>query len=155
MKKIIALMMALMMVLALAACVPANNSGATADQTDTPDVETYSKDFEGLTKYIADRNKSAQKSELFYDIVGADNGARFLLNGNAYVEVYDYSTAKNDTAKAILEDIRDDGKFAPLENGTVMTGVITDSGKYVLAWDATRGFDYEKNVATEELKTNW
>ena len=42
-----------------------------------------------------------------------------------------------------------------MEDSTEMTAVITKSGKYVLAWDATRGFDYEKKVATEELKENW
>ena len=38
------------------------------------------------------------------------------------------------------------------EDGTL---AITDSGKYVLAWDATRSFDYQKNVATDTVISNW
>lgn len=163
MKKMIALIMALLMVLSLTACFGAgNNSGSTADQADAADVSTYSKDFEGLQKYISDRNANAAKSELYYDFVGADNGVRFVFSNNPYVEVYDFSSAveatadsANATAQAILEDIKDDGKFTPIADGTEMTAVITDSGKYVIAWDASRSFDYAKNVATDELKANW
>lgn len=156
MKKIIVLAAALLMVLSLTGCfgtTPSNSS--TADQANAADVSTYAKDFEGLQKYITDRNNNTTKQELYYEIVGADNAARIVLNGNSFVEIYDYSKANNDTAKAILEDIKDDGKFRPMEDSTEMTAVITKSGKYVLAWDATRGFDYEKKVATEELKENW
>lgn len=155
MKKIIALMLALMLALSLTACFGAPNSnGSTADQANKLDVSTYSKDFEGLQKYISDSNSNSAKSELYYELLGADNGVRFIFNNNPYVEVYDFSKADNDTAKAILADIKDDGKFKPLPDGIEMNGVITDSGKYVIAWDSARSYDYSK-VATDELKANW
>jgi len=80
---------------------------------------------------------------------------RYIFNKNAYVEIYDFSTMKNDAAKAIIADIKDDGKFRPIEDGTIMNGVVTESGKYVLAWDATRSYDYDKKVAPAELLENW
>ncbi len=155
MKKIIALIAAIAMVLSLVACGGSNNNGSTADQANAADVSTYDKDFEGLQKYITDRNSSAAKNELFYDMVGADNGIRLVLNGNAYVEIYDYSKADNDTAKSIIEDVKDDNKFKPVADGAELAGKLTNSGKYVLAWDTTRSYDYDKKVVTEELLENW
>ena len=157
MKKIIALIAAVAMVLSLTGCFGfgGGNTGSTADQAKAADVSTSDKDFAGLQKYITDRNSNAVKNELYYDIVGAKNGVRLVLNGNAYVELYDFTGANNDTAKKILADIKDDGKFCPMEDGLEMTASITKSGNYVLAWDATRSYDYPKNVATEELIENW
>ena len=156
MKKIIALMLALMLALSLTACFgPVNNNGSTADEAKAADISTYDKDFEGLQKYITDRNPNSAKSELYYKLLGADNGVRFVFSNNPYVEVYDFSKADNDTAKDILADIKDDGKFKPIPDGTEMNAVITDSGKYVIAWDATRNYDYTGKIATDELKANW
>ena len=169
MKKMIALTLALLMVLSLTACFGnANNSDSTSDQSNAADVSTYKKDFEGLQKYISDRNSNAAKAELYYDLIGADNGVRYVLNNNAYVEIYDFSStadatadSANATAKAILEDIKDDGMFKPFPDSTEMTAVITASGKYVLAWDASRSFKYTDDsdktagVASTELIENW
>lgn len=161
MKKILALTLILVLALSLTACFGTNSGTATADEGTKADVSTYKKDFEGLQKYIADRNKNGTTAEIFYDILGADNGVRYILNSNAYVEIYDFSKADNDTAKAILADIKDDGKFTPVEDGIEMTAVITDSGKYVLAWDASRNYKYTDDsdktagVASAELIENW
>lgn len=159
MKRIIALAAALIMALTLTSCFGTgmgNSAGtATADQGSAAEVASYDKDFEGLQKYITDRNANSEKQEIFYDIVGADNGVRYVFNKNAYVEIYDFSSMKNDVAKNIIADIKDDGKFRPIEDGTQMNGAVTDSGKYVLAWDSTRGYDYDNKVATAELLENW
>ena len=158
MKKLIAMIAVLALVLSLTACFgtgSVNNNGATADEANAADVSTYDKDFDGLQKYITDRNTSAVKAEIYYDILGANNGVRYVLNSNAFVEIYDFSNADNETAKAILADVKDDGKFSPMENSAEMTAIITDSGKFLLAWDATRSYDYTNKVATDELKSNW
>ena len=51
--------------------------------------------------------------------------------------------------------MKDDGKFKPMADGIEMTAVLTDSGKYVIAWDASRGYNYEKDIVTDEVKANW
>lgn len=159
MKKIIVIMLALAMLFSLAGCFgmgTANNASSTADQAEAADVSTYDKDFDGLVKYVTDRNSNAAKNEIFYDILGAKNGTRLVLNGNAYVEIYEFDEEENDASSKIFDSIRNnEGKFSPMENGTEMTAKITDSGRYILAWDATRSYDYDKNVATEELLANW
>ena len=166
MKKIIALMIAVALVLSLSACfMPGanNNSDSTSDQANAADISTYDKDFDGLVKYIKDRDSKYVKMDIYYDILGADNGARIDLNKNAFVEIYDFSSADSATAdsanagkaKEILNAVRENGKFKPIEDGVELTAAITDSGKYVIAWDASRGFDYTGKVVTDELKENW
>ena len=159
MKKIIALLAAVALVLSLSACfMPnANNSESTSDQAKAADITSYDKDFDGLVKYITDSSSNYEKMDIYYDLLGADNGVRIVLNKNAFVEVYDFSGASANTAKAqeILNAVRENGKFKPIEDGAELTAAITDSGKYVLAWDASRSFDYTGKVVTDELKENW
>lgn len=166
MKKIIALAMALAMVLCLTACFfpGSQNTDSSADQANAADVSTYDKDFAGLVQYIKDRNSSEQ-FDLYYGIVGAVNGTRLVLNKNAYLDIYDFSdvldgaatadSADPEKAQSIYDDIKDDGKFQAMADGTIMTAVITDSGRYVISWDETRSYDYAGKVATDELKENW
>lgn len=168
MKKIIALIAAVALVLTLSACFmpgTTDNSSSTDDQVEAADVSTYDKDFNGLVQYIKDRNSGCEVQEIYYDLLGAENGVRLILNKNAFVEIYDFSgivekSATSDSAdpeKAldIVNQVREYDKFQPLEGSTELTAAITDSGKYVIAWDATRGYDYDKKVATDELKENW
>ena len=159
MKKIIALLAAVALVLSLSACfMPnANNSESTSDQAKAADITSYDKDFNGLVKYITDSGSNYEKMDIYYDLLGADNGVRIVLNKNAFVEVYDFSGASANTAKAqeILNAVRENGKFKPIEDGAELTAAITDSGKYVLAWDASRSFDYTGKVVTDKLKENW
>lgn len=166
MKKIIALIAVLALVLSLTACFGnTQNAGSTADEANAKDVSAYDKDFKDLVKYIADSNNGSVVQEIYYDIIGADHGTRIIFNNNPYVEIYDFSSVVDDTAtadsadparaKEVYEDIKDDGKFKPMEDGIEMDARITDSGKYVIAWDASRGFDYEKKVATEDVIANW
>ncbi|WP_316632209.1 hypothetical protein [uncultured Ruminococcus sp.] len=166
MKKIIALIAAVALVLSLSACFMPNannNSDSSSEQANAADVTSYDKDFDGLVKYITDRGSNYEKMDIYYDLLGADNGARIVLNKNAFVEVYDFSGASSATAdsanaskaKDILNAVRENGKFKPIEDGAELTAAITDSGKYVLAWDASRSFDYTGKVVTDELKENW
>ena len=166
MKKIIALIAAVALVLSLSACFMPNannNSDATSDQANAADITSYDKDFDGLVKYINDRGSNYEKMDIYYDLIGANNGVRIVLNKNAFVEVYDFSGAAGATAdsanaskaKDILNAVRENGKFKPIEDGVELTAAITDSGKYVLAWDASRNFDYTGKVVTDELKENW
>lgn len=160
MKKWILIITAAVLMLSLTACIgaPTNNNAATADEAANVDVSKYNKDFAGLQKYLKDTNAdmaNATKAEIFYDILGAKDGVRYILNGNAFIEIYDFSDEQNDTAKSILADIKDDGKFTPIEGGAELTALLTKSGKLVIAYDASRAYNYAEKIATDKVKENW
>lgn len=172
MKRIIALIAIAALVLSFAGC--GAKTASTADEASSADVSSYDNNFEGLTEYVAGRTPGSSKNDLYYDLLGADDGVRFVLSasGSPYIEVYDFSSTvdsaatadeaksepadadSHEKAKEILKSIADTGKFSPLE-GVTMTAVVTDSGRYVLAWDDSRNFDYTGKIATDDMKAYW
>ena len=93
------------------------------------------------------------RTPVYYDLLGADYGIRYALTATAFVELYDFSTADNATAKAILADIKDDGKFTMVDGLDELTGVISKSGKYVIVYNEKNSYDdYAKITAVLE---NW
>jgi hypothetical protein len=171
MKKFLALALIVMMMLTLTGCFGIGSTASTeptVDPEQAPALSTYTKDFAGLQQYLIDRallpyadlsaatpdssDASAKRTAVYYDIIGADNGVRYNLGGTVFIELYDFSNAKNDTAKSVLADIKDDGAFYPIENYDKLTGVISASGKYVAVYNTKNQYDYAK--ITDEL-ANW
>ena len=165
MKKLLAILIAAAMMFALTGCF-GGSSNAIKDATSDEEAEAvkaadFEKDFEGLQDYLLtkgyifsrDGNGDSLTTDIYYDIIGADNGIRYYFTDKkTFVEIYDYSTAKNDTAKSILEDIKEDGKFKAISGGDELTAVISKISKYVIAYNANNKYSYEK--ITDELE-NW
>ena len=169
MKKLLAILLAAAMMFALAGCTGASYSvkNATSDE-EAAEIKAadYAKDYNGLQQYLLDKgyiytvmysgngeDSVKLKSDIYYDIIGANNGVRYYFTDNkTFIEIYDYSGEQNDTAKKVLEDIKDDGKFKAIDAGDTLTGVISKSGKYVIAYNANNKYEYEK--ITNELE-NW
>lgn len=174
MKKLLAILMIGLLMLSLTGCF-----AAPAEPTEAPTEplgqEAYEQNFKGLQQYLMDRSlipsaslsdpatpdstaettastTSDSRTEVYYGILGADDGVRYTLQSTAFIELYDFTNADNDTAKAVLADIKDDGKFYVIEGYDEMTGVISKSGKYVAVYNAKNGYDYAK--ITDELE-NW
>lgn len=164
MKKFLAVLLAAALMFALAACGGSSNQikDATTDQeAEDIDPKDYEKDFEGLQDYLLDKgyiygrdgNGDSLTGEIYYDILGANDGIRYYFtDGRTFVELYDFSGEQNDTAKEVLKDIEDDGKFMAVEGLYELTAVISDSGKYVIAYNPNNKYDYDK--ITDELE-NW
>ena len=160
MKKLLAILMIGLLMFSLTGCFGMGSTASTAPTGPTEEAteplgqEAYTQDFKGLQQYLIDRQLIAEsgKTEVYYDILGADNGARYALSNTAFIELYDYTKASNDTARAILADIKDDGKFYAIEGYDELTGVISKSGKYVAVYNTKNGYEYEK--ITGELE-NW
>ena len=158
MKKLLAILMIGALMLSLTGCFGMGGSSTAAEPTETPTEplgqEAYEQSFKGLQQYLIDRQliSSETKSELYYDLLGASDGARYVLTSSAFVELYDFTDADNDTAATVLADIKDDGKFYAVEGYDELTGVIAKSGKYVAVYNAKNGYEYEK--ITKELE-NW
>ena len=72
--------------------------------------------------------------------------------GTVFIELYDFSNAKNDTAESVLADIKDDGSFYAIDNYDKLTGVISASGKFAAVYNTKNQYDYAK--ITDEL-ANW
>ena len=156
MKKLIALLLIGLMTLALTGCFGTGQTAATEDPDATEPLEAsaYEQSFAGFKQYMIDHKyvAASSESELYYDLLGADNGARFLLSGNAFVELYDFTKADNSTAKAYLADMKDDGKFIAVEGLDELTAAFSKSGKYVMVYNAKNNYDYTTIVAELE---NW
>lgn len=171
MKKLIAVLLAAMMIFALTGCVGGTSyqvKNATSDEeAKAIKASKYDKDFKGLQQYLLDKGyiytkvenpndaKDSVKltSEVYYDIIGANDGIRYYFSDQrTFVELYDFSGKQNDTAKKVLADIKDDGKFRAIDVGDELTGVISKSGKYVIIYNAANQYDYAK--ITDELE-NW
>ena len=171
MKKILAVLLAAAMMFALTGCIGTSSysvRNATSDEEAKEiSADAYKKDYDGLQQYLLDKGYIYSKmfagdddedgidleSEIFYEIIGANDGTRYYFTDQkTFVEIYDFSGEQNDTAKKTLEDIKDDGKFKSIEAGDELTAVISKSGKYVIAYNAKNGYDYDK--ITDELE-NW
>lgn len=165
MKKILAIILAAAMMLALTGCFGGNSNqiqnATTDEEAKKISASDYDKDFDGLNDYLLDKgyvfgkdgSGNSLTSKIKYDIVGANDGIRYYFTDNkTFIEIYDYSGKQNDTAKKILEDIKDDGKFRVFDGLDELTGVISKSGKYVIVYNANNKYDYDK--ITDELE-NW
>ena len=172
MKKLLAILLAAATMFALTGCFGGSSyqvKNATSDEEAAEiSAKDYKKDFDGLLQYLLDKgyiynylydDKNTEKpkqkmtSEVYADIIGADQGIRYYFpDGKTFIEIYDYSGKQNDTAKKILADIKDDGKFRAIEAGDELTGVISKSGKYVIVYNAANKYEYDK--ITDELE-NW
>ena len=157
MKKIIAVLLIGLLMLSLTGCF---GMGQTTTATEDPDAteplaaSAYEKSFKGLKQFMIDHKlvTAGSETEVYYDLIGADDGARFVLSGNAFIEFYDFSKADSSEAKATLADMKDDGKFIAVEGLDELTAVISKSGKYAAVYNAKNSYDYAK--VTDELE-NW
>lgn len=156
MKKLALLMAAVLLMFSLTACLGTNTSttSATTATGDEAEPSSYAKDFKGLKSYLIDSGlvSSDAASEIYYDIIGASDGVRYTLSGSAFIEFYDFSGARDDTADSILADIEDDGKFTAIDGLDELTGVISASGSYVAAYNAVNNYDY---ASLTDVLENW
>ena len=172
MKKLFAILLAAAMMFALTGCFGGSSyqvKNATSDEeAEAIKASDYKKDFDGLQQYLLDKgyvynyiyNESDEKNpkkemtgEVYADVIGAKKGIRYYFTDNkTFIEIYDFSGEQNETAKKVLADIKDDGKFKVIEGGDELTGVISKSGKYVIIYNANNKFEYEK--ITDALE-NW
>ena len=131
-----------------------NKGEATADEAATEaevvvDIEDYTKDFKGLQKYLQDLElipkDSTKKNDLFADILGAERGVRYTLNNSAFIEFYSYGEKHNEIAQKVLEQVESEGTFE-IAGLDPLTGVISDSGKYLAVYNAKIKYDYDKII---------
>ncbi len=164
MKKIIAFVLAVMLVLSLCACMP-NSKGPKIQEvtdpatTDEIKVENYENTLDGLCAYFADMGYAYAMPEttgdemtdpvvMKADMIGADKGYKFTYNydGETVVmELYSYT----DTNNAFYKEAKNEGKITvteELEEGTVDV-VLSTNGKYLMIYnDAAENAEREAEI---------
>lgn len=166
MKKIIALVLAAMLVLSLCACMPTAKGPKIQEVTDPTDPQAvkytdYADSLEGLCDYFADMGyvyampDDATGDEIkdpvvmMADIIGADKGYKFTYSygsSTIVLELYSYT----DTDSEFYKQAKSEGKITVAENledGTVDV-VLSDNGKYLMIYN-----DSEENAEREALVT--
>ncbi len=156
MKKILALLLAALFVLALTACsadplytsTDADNEAATGASEASPAVskDDYPDSFQGLQNYLIDSgllsDKDNDKVETYAELLGAENGVRYTLSSTAFIEFYEYTDTTSALAKNVLDQVAADGTFE-LVGLDPLTGVLSDSGKYMAVYNADLSYDYD------------
>ncbi len=164
MKKIVALVMALMLMVSLCACMPNSNTPKIQEVTDPTSVEgieykDYKDSLEGLCRYFADMGYVYAMPEatgdemkdpvvMKADIIGADKGYKFTYNYGGEIvvlELYSYT----DTENAFYKQAKSEGKITvteELDEGTVDV-VLSDNGKYLMIYnDAAENAEREAAI---------
>lgn len=157
MKKVISiLLIAVFAALMLTACGTdplydksnsASSNETATEETLAVDVNDYNKDFKGMQKYLQDLtlipSEEDKQTELYADILGAEEAIRYTLNNSAFIEFYSYGKKRNEIAQKVFDQVKTEGTFeiAGLEP---LTGVISESGNFMAVYNAKINFDYEK-----------
>lgn len=162
MKRIIAVLLSVLLMVSLAACTMGtdgttlNQDPSSVEETKAPkvDIAKYDKDFDGMLKYLEDMellsDKEDAKTEMLAEVIGAKQGVRYTIDASNFVEFYEFDIDNlNDDAKALLSGIADGGTYKVLSLED-MKGVVSDSEKFVMLYPATSTYDFSK--LTEELK---
>lgn len=136
---------------------------ASADEAATEgeknvDINDFEKTFDGMQDYLikckllpeADK-KNNPKSEMYAGIIGAKQGVRYTLNSSAFIEFYEYDAENtNATADQVKSQLDKDGTFKVAEELETLTGVFSNSGKFLAVYNSSIKYDYDKIL--EEFK---
>ncbi len=169
MKKIFAVILAVVLVLSMCACMNQNAAPKLQSVTEPTDVSgisynDYEDSLEGLCAYFADMGYAYDFPEATGDemtdpvvmnakMIGADKGYKFTytFDGNTIVlELYSYSDRESDFYK----QIESEGKVTvtdKIDEGTV-DAVLSDNGKYVMIYTPAEENEERDTAILEAFK---
>ena len=71
--------------------------------------------------------------------IGAKQGIKYSISNNLAIELYEYDTAKlNDTAKEIVNEVKESNSFTIIEGYPVNAAYLSDNGKYLMIYNDTK-----------------
>lgn len=157
-KKLLLMFLAVLLVFSLAACgtdalYQKKNTENTAE-TETVEeksVSSYQKNIDGVEQCLIDRGLLTDamveaKASMLYNIIGAEDGYRYTLNSNAFVEIYKYAKVLNATADEIKSSIDSEGTFSIAEMDP-LTGVYSSDGQFLLVYNSGIKYDHYDDIA--------
>lgn len=124
----------------------ATGSAATADEVD---AKNFSDDLEGLSNYFAKKGYITTKdgkidestiTVMDASLIGAKEGKKYATSygGKAItIELYEYDVRNlnnlNDTAKAVIESVKNSGEFTILDLPPVKA-YLSNNGRYIMIY---------------------
>lgn len=158
MKRIIAILLVVLTLFAFAGCSIGTNNAPKETQeskeTDTSKIKAsdYKKDFNSMVKYFVKKELvSGEQKTLAANIIGADKGVRYMLEGEDFVEFYQINTQATPDEAQELYNIVSNGKVYSVYNGaSMLKGTVSSSGKYIMLYPD--GSDYDYSTLIKEFK---
>lgn len=156
MKRIIALMLTLLMVVALSACTMGtdgttlnqNTSETSATEAPKVDIEKYEKDFDGMQAYLIElellSGDEDDKIETQADVIGAKTGVRYQLDTTNFVEFYEFDTAATPDEAVSVYDAISNGETYKVLGIEALKGEVSSSGKFIMLYPATSTYDFSE-----------
>lgn len=117
-------------------------SQSASEQTSKEAEKVYKDSFDGLCSYMQDKGyytDKAVKTEMDASFIGAKQGIKYSISNNLAIELYEYDTAKlNDTAKEIVNEVKESNSFTIIEGYPVNAAYLSNNGKYLMIYNDTK-----------------
>lgn len=117
-------------------------SQSASEQTSKEAEKVYKDSFDGLCSYMQDKGyytDKAVKTEMDASFIGAKQGIKYSISNNLAIELYEYDTTKlNDTAKEIVNEVKESNSFTIIEGYPVNAAYLSDNGKYLMIYNDTK-----------------
>lgn len=117
-------------------------SQSASEQTSKEAEKVYKDSFDGLCSYMQDKGyytDKAVKTEMDASFIGAKQGVKYSISNNLAIELYEYDTTKlNDTAKEIVNEVKESNSFTIIEGYPVNAAYLSDNGKYLMIYNDTK-----------------
>lgn len=152
-KRIIALLLTVVLVMSIAGC-------ASAPQNQSETIKISDIKEEGIATLCKNLNKDelipAEGTDMQNEVIGAIAGYRFTVTldgGNALVELYEFDPENpNDTAKAVISDVKEQGYFQILSYKQSIYAELSDNEKYLMIYNDSMSTGDNPDAAHKERR---
>lgn len=159
MKKIIAILLCMLMVMSFAGCTIGNNASFKEEEKKTQKSDkktetaekTYDVTFDGLKKCLKDKGLiKGDGKEVREEIIGAKKGLRYTVDDKNIVEIYEFNTsATPDEAVKLYDTISKDKVYSVLDGMSELKGAVSKSGKFVVLYPKDSKSDKYAKIVKE------
>lgn len=158
-RKLAALLLAVVLCASLAACAAPQTSVETLETSSTTekDPADFEMDVDGMCDYFeASGLVAGERVQMSYDVIGAANGYKYTYQYNdssVQLELYEFPTADlPEAAQTVIDSVRENGSFEILDN--TVPAQLSESGRFMIIYtDAKAESGDEVSVAHRDHVT--
>lgn len=160
-RKLAALLLAVVLCASLAACAAPQTSVETLETSSTTedgepittekDPADFEMDVDGMCDYFeASGLVAGERVQMSYDVIGAVNGYKYTYQYNdssVQLELYEFPTENiPEAAQTVIDSVRENGSFEILDN--TVPAQLSESGRFMIIYtDAKAESGDEVSVA--------